>query len=269
MEVPAGTQIDGSGTIVLPAGVSTTATLPGGNTIELPGSSTLNNGTELLPPGNGSMAVHLKNGLSLSLRTAAALSGDSVFGYGPSNVNVFTDVNESDWFYQYVMFDYVNSLLNGVSATEFAPSGTTTRGMAATLLYNLAGDKTSGYALNFTDVPADSYYAAPISWAQKNSIISGVGEGLFEPESKLTRQQFAVMLFNLARHLNWASHSAAYGEPDFADKTAIAAWASEAVTFCFQNGIISGRPDGTFDPNAPLTRAEIATMIYNFCKVNE
>lgn len=53
--------------------------------------------------------------------------------------NPFTDVSESDWFFNDVKFVYQNGLMNGTSATTFSPEGTTSRGMIVTILWRMAG----------------------------------------------------------------------------------------------------------------------------------
>ena len=55
----------------------------------------------------------------------------------------------------------------------------------------------AGSAANFTDVPADAYYAQAVSWAVAHGITTGVGGGRFDPNSTCTRAQIATFLYRL------------------------------------------------------------------------
>ena len=57
------------------------------------------------------------------------------------------------------------------------------------------GQPTAGGTANFTDVPADSYYASAVAWAVENGITDGVGGGHFDPNSTCTRAQIATFLW--------------------------------------------------------------------------
>ena len=59
-------------------------------------------------------------------------------------VNPFTDVHESDWFYEAVKYAYQKGLVSGTSAMTFSPQVTMTRGMMVTILWNYAGKPQAG-----------------------------------------------------------------------------------------------------------------------------
>lgn len=77
------------------------------------------------------------------------------------------------------------------------PNGTIDRAQMVTMLWRAAGQPTAGGTANFTDVPADSYYANAVSWAIENGITAGVGGGRFDPNSTCTRAQIATFLYRL------------------------------------------------------------------------
>ena len=77
------------------------------------------------------------------------------------------------------------------------PNGTIDRAQMVTMLWRAAGQPTAGGTANFTDVPADSYYAGAVSWAIENGITAGVGGGRFDPNSTCTRAQIATFLYRL------------------------------------------------------------------------
>ena len=75
------------------------------------------------------------------------------------------------------------------------PNGTINRAQMVTMLWRAAGQPTAGGTANFTDVPADSYYANAVSWAVEGGITAGVGGGRFDPNSTCTRAQIATFLY--------------------------------------------------------------------------
>ncbi len=74
------------------------------------------------------------------------------------------------------------------------PNGTINRAQMVTMLWRAMGQPAVGGAANFTDVPADSYYAGAVSWAVENGITAGVGGGRFNPTGTCTRAQIAAFL---------------------------------------------------------------------------
>ena len=75
------------------------------------------------------------------------------------------------------------------------PNGTIDRAQMVTMLWRAAGQPTAGGTANFTDVPADSYYANAVSWAVEGGITTGIGGGRFDPNSTCTRGQIATFLY--------------------------------------------------------------------------
>ena len=69
-----------------------------------------------------------------------------------------------------------------------------TRAQMVTMLWRAVGEPTAGGTANFTDVPADSYYAQAVAWAVENGITTGVGNGHFDPTGTCTRAQIAAFL---------------------------------------------------------------------------
>ena len=75
------------------------------------------------------------------------------------------------------------------------PNAAINRAQMVTMLWRAAGQPTAGGTANFTDVPADSYYANAVSWAVEGGITAGVGGGRFDPNSTCTRAQIATFLY--------------------------------------------------------------------------
>ena len=77
------------------------------------------------------------------------------------------------------------------------PNAAIDRAQMVTMLWRAAGQPTAGGTANFTDVPADSYYANAVSWAVEGGITTGVGGGRFDPTDTCTRAQIATFLYRL------------------------------------------------------------------------
>lgn len=156
-------------------------------------------------------------------------------------------------------------LFNGVSENEFAPDTNTTRAMFVTVLGRLEGvEKETNKSSRFSDVKTDDYFYPYVVWASENGIISGVSDTVFAPYKPVTREQMCTMLYNYARYKG-ISPTHIY-KMSFTDAADISAYAKEAVSELADAGIISGRPNGVFDPKGKATRAEIATMLVNFAE---
>ena len=110
--------------------------------------------------------------------------------------------------------------------------------------------------INFSDI-SGHWAEAGIKQAVSSGIVSGYPDGTFKPNATVTRSEFAVMLMNA---LKPQGEGAAL---TFTDTAKIGAWAQKAVAQAVQAGIIKGYEDGTFRPNAEITRAEMAAMIAN------
>lgn len=114
--------------------------------------------------------------------------------------NPFTDVSESDWFYDDVMFVFVKKLMVGVSDTLFDPYGTTTRAMTATTIWRMEGSPAPKGGNPFTDVKNGEWYTDAILWAAENEIAEGYGGGLFGTNDPVTREQLAAFFFRYAEY---------------------------------------------------------------------
>ncbi|WP_219835402.1 S-layer homology domain-containing protein [Paenibacillus sp. R14(2021)] len=106
----------------------------------------------------------------------------------------------------------------------------------------------------FSDV-AGHWAEQGIKEAVGAGFVKGYPDGTFKPNQTVTRAEFAVMLANaLQLHGDGAKLT-------FKDSAEIGDWAREAIASAVKAGIIHGYEDGTFRPNAVITRAEMATMI--------
>ena len=109
----------------------------------------------------------------------------------------------------------------------------------------------------FSDVNPDDWFYDNVMGAANNGYISGMGDGTFNPKGATTRAQFASMI---AKAMGYDDSLA--GETRFKDVPADQ-WYAGAITYCFDNDIISGYDDGTFQPEKTITRQEAASILKN------
>lgn len=173
----------------------------------------------------------------------------------------FSDVAATDWFAESAVYVRDNGLMNGNTAATFNPNGTTTRGQIAAILYRASGSPAATGGTTFPDVAGTAYYASATRWASAGGIISGYANGSFGPNDPITRQQLAAILWRYA-----GSPSASRGE-DFADESTISSYASTAVDWARDNGIINGKAGNLFDPNGRATRAQVAVILHRYMEL--
>ena len=113
---------------------------------------------------------------------------------------------------------------------------------------------------NFRDVPADAWYAGEMLAAKANGYLSGDEEGLANPLKEITRAETCVILARVMKP--------ALGEDalSFTDADNIPAWAAASVSALVKEGFVSGYPDGSFQPEKSITRAEAFSMLHTYIK---
>ena len=112
----------------------------------------------------------------------------------PEEESIFSDVAIDDPNYDAIVKVFEKGWMVGVSDGVFAPNGTLTRGMAATILWNKAGKPEPVNAAPFLDVTADAWYAKAVAWAYEQGIVLGYDAETFGPNDFVTTEQFTIML---------------------------------------------------------------------------
>ena len=174
---------------------------------------------------------------------------------------IFADLTESAWYYEAVKYVVTNGLMNGMSIRSFAPEASMTRAMLVTVLWRYEDSPQEGIN-KFTDVPDDQWYADAVAWAAANGIVGGVGNGKFDPNSKITREQMAAILYRYAQKIG--IDTGKRGDlSKFPDASRVSDWAKEAIAWAVAEGIIGGS-DGKLLPQGNATRAQVATILMRF-----
>lgn len=181
-------------------------------------------------PTEGGIAVTLEDGATVKI---------------VDNSKNFADVADTYWGADAVAFASSRELFSGTSADTFTPEGDMTRAMIVTVLARYEGVDTS---------TGDSWYDAGRDWAMQSGISDGTGM-----ERSLTREQLATMLWRYAGEPATGGTVAGY-----TDASAVSGYATDAMAWAVENGIINGMGDGSLNPQGTATRAQVATMLMRF-----
>ena len=205
----------------------------------------------------------------VSLLPAAALAAeksDENDNTGSTEALPFTDVADAARYADAVKYVSENGLMTGVSATEFAPDGTATRGQIVTILWRLAGSPVVNYAMRYADVSGDAWYGEAVRWASAEGVVTGYSESSFAPDDAITREQLAAILYRYAKAQGQGFTGLWYFPLSFTDAGDVSSWADEAMHWCVMKGVLNGTSETELSPKATATRAQLAAILQRFCE---
>lgn len=157
----------------------------------------------------------------------------------------FVDVPADSWYADAVAMMVNKGLFNGTSATTFSPDGNMTRAMLWTVLARMEGVDTTGGA---------NWYEKGMNWA----ITEGISDGT-NPGGNITREQLITMLWRYVGSPSASENSLRV----FADVDDISSWATTAMAWATENGILNGI-NGNALPASNATRAQVAVILMRF-----
>jgi photosystem II stability/assembly factor-like uncharacterized protein len=225
-----------------------------------------------LPPSRISLFRLRSNGMWTFLpsrvdpqaQTVTALVAGPATIVALADLQVFPDVPAGYWAKAAIDVAAGGGLVDGFPPPFeglYQPTAPTTRAQAekmvaidAQLLPGLGGLLPAGAPTAFTDVPASAWFAPYVMAGLRASIVQGLPDSRFLPYDPVTREAFATWL---ARALRLKPGPF----PGFRDAADVAPWARQAVAAVAAAGYMTGFPDGTFRPLAPLSRAEAAEVM--------
>ena len=107
----------------------------------------------------------------------------------------FPDVPVGSYYWNAVLWAIEQGITEGTSYLTFSPNDSCTRAQIVTFLWRAKGNPAVSGNAPFTDVAPDAYYAAAVTWAEKNGITGGIGNGLFGSNNTYTRAQIVTFLY--------------------------------------------------------------------------
>lgn len=191
--------------------------------------------------------VELKNATETSRQMAAKAHATALAMIDYLTEGSFNDVAAGSWYADAVKNVVNKGLMAGTGKDTFAPDNQVTRAMMWTVLARLDGKDVSG---------ASTWYAKAMTWATEK----GVSDGTF-PGNSITREQLATMLWRAA-----GSPEAKGALTNFNDAASVSSWATQAMTWAVEQGLISGMGDGALNPQGNATRAQLAVILTAYAK---
>ncbi|RIX49243.1 metallophosphoesterase [Paenibacillus nanensis] len=174
----------------------------------------------------------------------------------------FTDM-AGHWASAFVEKLAAKHAVTGIDAARFVPDRSVTRADFAVIAVKALGFlELKAESSAFTDVEADQYYAAYVQKAYELGLVSGYEDDSFRPEKTISREEAAVILMRLYDYLSGDNGRTAASDKSFSDIAEASDWARGAIEDAYELGLVGGKGSNRFDPQAEVTRAEIAKMIW-------
>lgn len=188
-----------------------------------------------------------KKSIIASVALAATMLATSLSAFA------YTDVSEDHWAKSYIDSLSGQKILAGYEDGTFRPDDHISRAEFAQILVNISGaiEKTNA---TLPDVADSAWYADTMKIAVNAGYIYGYDDGTYKPEGSITRQEAASMVYRA-----WGLNPE--GFLGFTDNAKIAEWAQNPVSTLSTKDVIAGYPDGSFQPEKEITRAEAAKII--------
>ena len=171
---------------------------------------------------------------------------------------IFSDVDPNAWYASFVETVYEKGLFAGAGDGTFAPEANMTYAEFLTVLSQFSGE-------TLTPVTGGAWYDTYVQWAQP-LIPAGMAEN-FNPTAPITRQDMAALFGTFLSLYDHSGETVNPGQASYKDAGAIADYAQSGVQLCYQLGIMSGGSDGTFNPQATATRAQVAVTMVQMARV--
>lgn len=178
----------------------------------------------------------------------------------------FSDMpGPADWSHEGIDYAVSHGLFVGTSDTTFSPASAMTRAMLVSVLWRMEGEPVHTDRNPFTDVGRE-WYTDGVLWAAEHDIVAGIGDGRFDPDGDVTREQIAAIL---CRYTLWKGRSAD-ARADlrvFPDARDVSGWAYDSLAWANAEDLISGCMIGSISYLKPLdnaTRAQVAAILMRY-----
>lgn len=171
--------------------------------------------------------------------------------FGSTPVNDYS----SHWANETIQSSFASGITKGYPDGSFKPDKAITRAEFFSLINN-AFKFTSVSDAPYTDVAGNAWYVSVIQKADAAGYITGYPDGSIHPEGNISRQEVAVIIKRLK------SLIAISKTLSFTDSRSVATWSTQAVIAATEANIMIGYPDGSFRPNAPISRAEALVAVH-------
>ena len=177
----------------------------------------------------------------------------------------FTDVANQDYFYDAVNWAVEKEITSGTGTHVFSPACACTRADFVTFLWRAAGKPVVNFAMSFSDVKKDAYYAEAVRWAASLGIVTGYDETHFGAKDTVTREQAVTMLWRFAKEQGFDTTLGGMAIREYDDYDSLSEYARQAMAWAVGAGILEGSNNRLL-PDASCTRAQLVTLLYRLLK---
>lgn len=187
------------------------------------------------------------------------------------NIEQIEQVNQH-WAKDDLLYAAGLGLLHCDEQGSLQPNAAINRAEAINILWRRFANKSmSVEAANFTDVPAEAWYAEAANWAAAIELISGVDGNRLAGGEPLTREELITMFYRLKKAQTSNAEPAAIDAmtiqsrlASYADQTQISDWAAEPMAWALASGLITGNEQNMLQPKNTATRAEMVTLLSKY-----
>jgi hypothetical protein len=177
----------------------------------------------------------------------------------------YCDVSEEDWYHYYINELTELAIVSGYDDGCFRPENDVTRAEFVKMVVG-AADWNGLYIpvamsdadIYFEDVPSDTWYWHDVSQAAANGFIDGYEDGTFKPNQPISRAEAIQILYNISPILQGSDTYEPFD--DVMDDS----WFQTAVGAAYNQDVVSGTSETTFEPARNITRAEAAKIVFEF-----
>lgn len=198
------------------------------------------------------LETEIVGGLHSFIMPATVVTIYATFEFVATELFPFADVPEDAWCREAVEYVFERGVMTGADSEHFLPAEKANRAMIWTILARDA-------LVPLTQGEGKSWYDDARTWANAAGISDGTN-----PLGTITREELAAMLYRYAQKNGEGFTGSWMFLLRNPDAQTISPWANEAMHWCVMKGILSGRADGSLDPQGEATRAEVAAVMMRF-----
>ncbi len=173
---------------------------------------------------------------------------------------MFSDINDTEWAWDSILYVVDNDIMIGVGNNKFAPNDNLTREQFAKIITVAFGLYNPESVSDFADIGESHWASSYVASAKINGVMKGIDDRNFGVGRAISREDICVAIY---RACKMAGYEFSSEKTDFTDYGEVSDYAKEAVAKMAGSGILSGIGDGRFAPKSPATRAQAAKIIYS------
>lgn len=181
----------------------------------------------------------------------------------PADASAFPDVYSTTTYLDAINYVSDNEIMVGEEGGYFNPNNSLTRAMCVMVLYKLAGKPYAYSGQSFSDVPTTAWYYDAVQWAVSEGITSGTGDGKFEPNKSVIRQDAMRFFYLYATQVANVTISRSANITGYSDYSSVSGYAQSAVAWAIGNKMMNPI-SGNLSPKTTIKRSELAYAVTGF-----